>query len=224
MRLSRSSLVPPLLTLLILGGLAVHTATRPTAADAEAYLARLRAAGPAVPFRIGLWTGRDWPNSPATQQTRQPNLWLGREYRNSQTGRQLDLLLVQCRDARELALYSPLVTYPDQGWTLTNTQTASLACGGWTVPEAIYKFSRAGAGSPEEILVHDVLILPDGRLTADSRAAESIAKSLRKRFFGAGRLELVLEPGVPPEESTRILVEFLEALHPTLRQIQEGIP
>src|SRR5690348_12138148 len=102
-RLLQSKLLPAVLTLCLLAGLALERhSLRGDMQDPVPYHQQVRAAVEAIPFRIGSWFGTDSPVPPAAVALLHANVALCRSYKNIDNGRQITFLLVHCSDARDI--------------------------------------------------------------------------------------------------------------------------
>jgi hypothetical protein len=86
------------------------------APDPEPYHASVRQAAASVPLRTGTWFATEEPVPPSAMALIKPNVILSRRYVDAISGQQAILLLVQCRDARDLLGHWPPVCYAGQGW------------------------------------------------------------------------------------------------------------
>ncbi len=112
-------LTPPLLACTLLAGIVAEQRTHIKPVDVEPYHARARAAIEAVPYVIGYWTGKDDDIPPAAQKLLRPNAILSRTYIDTQPSargpRVASLLIVQCRDSRDMVGHYPPICYRAQG-------------------------------------------------------------------------------------------------------------
>src|SRR5947207_4217407 len=117
----------PVLSLALLGGIAAEQHRRLKPRDVEPYHARAAAAVKAVPYVIGYWTGKDDEIPSAAQKLLRPNAILSRTYSDNDPGRggiyrtrrrDASLLVVQCRDSRDMVGHYPPICYRAHGMTL----------------------------------------------------------------------------------------------------------
>src|SRR5438477_7343006 len=110
-------LTPPVLSMGLLAGIVAEQATHLKPKDVEPYHDRARAAVDAVPYFIGNWTGKDDDIPAAAQKLLRPNAILSRTYSEIDTSslggrhREASLLIVQCRDSRDMVGHFPPICY-----------------------------------------------------------------------------------------------------------------
>lgn len=242
--LSISSLYAFALTVLMLGGLFVFNLVYyPEPADAEPYHAEVREVLDYVPARITVkWPERilnrlDVGENPAVhRQTRQegysyedrqtlraaiellrPNRIINRVYTSGLTGRSFTLLIVHCKQARDLAGHYPPRCYPGNGMV----QAAPPE--NWDyrlssdimIQGTIYTFRqrsiRAGMRTDQDLendprlklSVYNFMVMPDGQIHRDMDAVYEVAYNQTRKFFGAGQIQIVIHHAHYPEREQR---------------------
>ena len=184
--------IAPVLVLAILGGIFAEKLSRATPADAEQYHQQVGQAIKDIPYRIGDWMGVDVDQPKEAIKLLHPNAILSRSYVNTKTKQSVSLLLVHCRDARDMAGHYPPVCYPANGWVKKKTRTMSWQVNpSLTVPVAEYEFAMWLPSSSRTMRVVNTLILPDGTLSPNMSEVRKAGADYQTHFFGAGQLQLV---------------------------------
>lgn len=210
------------LSLALLGAIGLSTLGRPSPADARQYHEAVEHSFKSVPPRIGDWVGTDEPLLPAALELLQPNAVLHRVYRNITTGQSATLLLVQCKDARDLAGHYPPICYPAHGWRLDQQSTRSWACRGITIEGIEYAFSYGTIAGTQRMIVANFMMLPNGHTSPDMAAVYRVASDYQRRFYGAAQVQIVTDARIPEQQRQRIMMDFVEASSDVLQTILSG--
>jgi hypothetical protein len=214
--------LPIALTVGLLGGLCGETLLRPKPADAEPYHRRVREASQRVPLVVGQWLGKEERVEAAAIALLRPNVMLQRRYNNASTGRVVSFLLVQCKDARDMAGHYPPNCYPGQGWRLANAQPMDWRIGDRVIGGKEYEFTRVETGQPISLFVCSLMILPSGTFVRDISEVRAAAADYLRQFYGAAQIQLVLDGSVPAEERKSIFCELVGANMPMLETLCSG--
>src|SRR4051794_30996518 len=121
-------LAPPLLCLGVLSGIAIEKTSHVHPKDAEGYHARVKEVIKNTPYTIvdehnGIWNAQETPQPPTAIQLLKPNKILSLRYVDSsdaRTSRYCDVLIVQCRDSRDMVGHYPENCYVNSGETLVD--------------------------------------------------------------------------------------------------------
>lgn len=210
------------LTLMLLGAIGLSTLGRPSPADAQQYHESVQRAFRTVPLRIGTWVGTDEPLLAAAIDLLQPNAVLHRSYRDIATGQSATLLLVQCKDARNLAGHYPPICYPAHGWRLDHQSPRAWTGSGFTITGIEYEFSYGTIAGAQRMIVANFMILPDGRTSPDMTAVYRVASDRQRRFYGAAQVQIVTDARMPEQQRQRIVLDFVEASADVLQTILSG--
>jgi hypothetical protein len=215
--------VSPVLAAALLVGVAVEKAAFHTSsADADAYHQTVRDAARRLTLDIGPWHGFDADVTPAAIALLRPNVIINREYRNEDTGERASVLMVHCRDARDLLGHFPPVCYPAHGYTLDWTDERD-----WSVEEVEirgrrYRFTKEGVPLTSELHVDNFMILPHGTFARDMEQVDEVAQGIRARFYGAAQIQVLTDPDCAPQRRDEILAELLGPYLPVIRAIGSG--
>jgi hypothetical protein len=219
---AKLNLAAPLVTLALLAGLGVEEFMRVTPASAEPYHQRIAAVAAHLPYQIDTWIGEDTRVEQAATALLKPNVIISRQYQNVRTGHVARLLIVQCRDSRDMLGHYPPICYPGQGWTEGAAVERDAAATNATYPAMEYEFSRTTAGQLEHQSVIDFMVLPDGRVVRTMDDLRSAARKRASRFYGAAQVQLLFLPGTPDAERDQAIKDILDAAEPMLQQIKSG--
>ncbi|HWP40988.1 MAG TPA: hypothetical protein VNL70_08680, partial [Tepidisphaeraceae bacterium] len=135
--------------------------------DAAAYHARIRAAAQVLPVCVGPWLLTENPEPPGAATLLKPNVIISRQLRRISGGwdasgepdppRTFNLLLVHCRDVRDMLGHYPPICYPAQGWKQQSVQPLDRQVGELTIHASSYVFSSEQLGTPRRIVVENFM-------------------------------------------------------------------
>ncbi len=192
-------LAPPLMSVALLGGIVAEQRTHLKPRDVEPYHARAKAAVDGVPYLIGSWTGQDEPIQPAAQRLLRPNAILSRRYvDNSPVDFRTEhsaasLLIVQCRDSRDMVGHYPPICYRAHGMTVDEKYCGprDWSVNSKTIPGYEYQFTNVVAGQTERTIVYNFLIVPGRGIVRDMKGIEQAAEDYQQRYYGAAQFQMV---------------------------------
>lgn len=209
-------LVPVAISLALLVGAAADMLRRPKARDAEPFHARVVEASKHIPEQIGSWKGHKEDVPQEAVALLKPNVIMQRLYEDKETGQFFSLLLVQCKDARDMVGHNPPNCYPSQGWQQNECDNGAMwrdrtwevrdrrlrLCGipplEWlptiTMIGREYQFSLQKGGPTQRRWVEHLIILPDppdGRMVRDVDEINAAERKRTRRFYGAAQIQLV---------------------------------
>lgn len=215
----------PVVSLALLAGIGAEWLQRPRAADAVDYHQRVRLAVATIPLQIGPWQAIDLPVPREAQGLLQPNALLHRSYYNTHTGQRVSLLLVQCRDARDMVGHYPPVCYPNQGWKQARSTRVDIAAGDLRLPVMEYEFHMDQLGKrPLRLWVYNVMALPNSALVPTIDQVNRAAADYTQHFFGAAQLQFVFaSDDQTSQQRLAVVSELATALEPTLKVIGSGV-
>jgi hypothetical protein len=191
--------------------------------DATAYHANVAAVGDTVPVHVANWVSTDTPIPQAAAALLRPNFTLSRRYTNLTTGMTGNLLIVQCRDARDLIGHYPPVCYVAHGWTLVSKECVDWPLENLSLHGTMYLFSSSHLGAKSSMKVFDVMVLPNGQTAPDMDGVYRIARDRRQRFFGAAQIQVITDSEMPNEARTAVTELILGACKPVINAIGTGV-
>jgi len=218
------SLLTPVLAVAMLLG--IYSEQQVRAVDpskVEAYHQRAAAEADALPMDLGAWEGSETPVPQAAVSLLRPNFILSRRYVNAETGESASVLIVHCKDSRDLVGHYPPNCYVNSGWTLGEREPTDLRTENGALRSMMYQFNRDTLRGVAAIQIANFMILPDDRVVRDMPAVREFTQDRFKRQYGAAQLQVVMSGELTPEEA-RDLAERLIALHrPVIDAIQSGV-
>lgn len=210
--------VAAIFSIMIAGAAFLEARTHPTPADADPFHAIVRATIEAIPMQIGAWSGTDIALPGAAQALLQPNAVVGRRYHDLATGDAASLLVIQCRDTRDMSGHYPPACYPGQGWIEGRPVTReTVDVGGVSIPLAVYHFEKAHFERRSGLVIYDFFILPERGLAADMESVRSTAADHRRRHLGAAQVQVLFDSTTDPARQREVLARFLEPVVPVIR-------
>lgn len=211
----------PLAALALLAGLHAQILAQPSPQDSEPYHARLRQLIADIPLRIGPWEGVDAAVPPAARALLRPNALLSRRYRHDQAPLSANLILVQCRDTRDMSGHYPPNCYPAHGWeSQGEPRPRTIAVGGHEFPVTEYRFARHEFGASTHIAIYNFFVLPAVGAVPDMAGVRRAAGDYRARSYGAAQVQIVMDASVPAADREAVARSLLEPLLPVLASVR----
>lgn len=192
---------------------------------AEEYHQRVAGAIERVPYKIGDWVGTDVEVAPAAQRLLRPNKLMQRRYRNFTSGQSFSVLIVHCKDSRDMVGHFPPVCYPANGWSPVATDDGSFSLSTGTFGAKEYHFDRVVEGIEQRMLVFSFFIVPSGSaaIASDYGALNAASRNRLATGLGAAQIQIIGGEGIPEAERQAVVDEFIHALEPVIRVIGEGV-
>ena len=179
--------------IVVVGAMAAEFSSRPAAADAVPFHAAAAEVIRDVPIKFGGWEGVDVPIPTSAQALLKPNAMLSRSYVNKATNDQASVVVVQCRDTRDMAGHYPPNCYPGQGWAESaDRKLLQLTIDGRVIEVTRYQFKRSGFDAERTLVVYNFFALPGRGLPTDMDAIRRGAADYAGRPFGAAQFQVVL--------------------------------
>ena len=236
-------LAAPMMSVGLLTGMAMERRTYITPADVEPYHARARAAIHDVPYVVGYWVGKDDPVPVAAQKLLRPNEILSRTYIDKETDawgprdRAASLLIVQCRDSRDMLGHYPPRCYPSTGMTPVFEEDRDWTVGDLVITGKEYHFTRQLQGQTHRTTVYNFFVVPTraragtgGRAHAvaaaikrDMDAVRDAAEDYQQRYYGAAQFQVVFQgiqsADLPRGERDEIFATLIEPTLPAIKAL-----
>ena len=212
MKFSTTMFASPLVCLGLLGGIVAERASQRTAADAEPYHARAAAAIGKMPYIVGRWTGKDTPVPQAAVRLLRSNQILSRRYEDVLNAdpmhwrRTVDVLIVQCRDSRDMTGHYPPICYPGAGQELVHREARGPmeVAPGVKVPFMEYHFQYDDRGHSVRNCVYNFFVIPGHGLRRDIQDVRDAAEDYLRRFYGAAQFQVLMSADLPRHERDEI--------------------
>ena len=214
-----------LFTAALLGGIALEWHFwHADAQGADGYHSHVKAVVDTMAVRMGDWASMDTPVLPAAVALLRPNVILERHFENLRNGLQADLLLVQCRDARDLQGHYPPICYPANGYEQLSALPDSRDSLGVRIDGISYEFAQGKLASRRDLRVFDFMILPDGKITPDMNGVYQIARNRHERHFGAAQIQIITNGAMSEQDRNQVINELLVCAGPVIDAIRSGVP
>jgi hypothetical protein len=223
-----SALLAPLMSAGLLLGIFAENGTHLKPADVEPYHARAKEAVlghvdengnqiGGVPTRIDSWYGRDEEIPQAAQSLLKPNAILSRSYRDTslygeQTRLTASLLIVQCRDTRDMRGHYPPICYRAHGHELVEQKRKDWIVGdNFKIEGMSYEFAKLEASEVRRIVVYNFIILPgpNGAIVPDIQGVNRISEDYQQRYYGAAQFQLVMSAAIPESDRDAIFQQLV---------------
>jgi len=206
--------------LLATGGL-----NAPTPKGAEEYYARVRKVVDTIPYKIGPAVGTDVEPTKAAIQLLSPNKLFQRRYIDPTTMWGASLLIVHCRDLRDMTGHYPPVCYPAHGWTSASAERVPIKLDGEDAEAMAYRFTRTEDLSERRMTVVDFFIIPEdgGTIFADMSAMDRAARRSAVGGLGVAQVQIVFDEDSSPQWRDAMTIETLQAIAPAMKAIGQGV-
>jgi len=212
------------LSILLLVGIGFDKSRWPKPADVDPYHNEVRMAVEAVPIEIDEeWTGSEMELQRAAVQLLRPNVTLSRRYESSVSGESFHLMVIHCRDTRDMIGHYPPVCYPQSGWTQQSRRVLDVGLLGRTVPITEYQFSQPLSGAASNITVYNAIVLPNGTFGLSNADIDYIGANRQARVFGSAQLQMVFSSMIPADRRQEIVEQFMGHLSSPLNRILGGM-
>ncbi len=215
---------PALAALLLCACLALGELGSLRPPSAPAYFERVAAAIDALPFKVGDFVGSPQEVTPAAIQLLRPNRLSQRGYQDPLTGRSVTLLLVHCKDVRDMRGHYPPNCYPAHGWRREGDREVMVPIAGKHRPARIYEFSQRGDTAEMRMQVLNFFVVP-GRsemIVPDVAALDLVTGSRRATGLGAGQVQIVVTDPRLLDGDTGVIEQFMHAIEPAVLEIAKG--
>src|SRR4051812_13591582 len=215
-------LAPPLLCAGILGGIVLEKRTHVQPADAVPYHKRAFDAINAMPWAIGdqdngSWMGKEIEQPTAAVRLLKPNIIISRQYTDVSAQarygvpRTCDVLIVQCKDSRDMVGHYPVNCYPNAGETLIRSEPRDWQIGNVTITGTEYTFERFNRGQSARRVVYNFLVVPGVGIVRDIKGVDKAAEDYQRRHFGAAQFQFVMSDELSREVRDRIFKTLMGA-------------
>ncbi len=216
--LSRLAIPFSLITMIIIGVLRVDPGNE---AQVSAYHARVAEVIESMPIDINGWVGQRVPLPQSAVKLLDPNALVARQYFHTQTGLSATLLVVQCRDTRDMAGHYPPQCYPASGWMESKEHPAQMyPLGDYTLRK--YSYHRVAGQAERDITVYSLFALPTGELTTSMREVRRLGGDYTYRKYGAAQLQVVIGGDIDPEDHAWILEEMIKIARPSVEAVLDA--
>jgi hypothetical protein len=214
-----------MLCLALLAGIVAEDRTHLKPTDVEPYHAKARTVIEEWPKtipdregdRIGEWTtSTDESLPPSAEQLLHPNAKIDRRYTSNLLAPnglpvQASLLIVQCKDSRDMAGHYPPICYPAAGEErISEPLPFNLYVNGMWINGTEYHFLQKTLPVSRQC-VYDFFIVPGQGFKSDMPDVRKAAGDYQRRYYGAAQFQVVMDADYPQEFRERIFREIIGA-------------
>lgn len=211
---------PPLAAAILLASMAIGGVDVVPVPGREAYFGQVADEVQGIPYAIEDWRGEDQEVIQAARKLLKPNAMVQRRYVRPGEG-SFGLLVVHCKDVRDMEGHYPPICYPSQGWTADGRSSETITVDDETVPMRRYIFERNVGLETNRIVVWNVFVMPgQEHLMADIDGLTRAARSTRRAGLGAAQIQVLMPEGSGQERP--VVEACLRSLLPMIRTIAEG--
>ncbi|MFN0132410.1 MAG: exosortase-associated EpsI family protein [Phycisphaerales bacterium] len=211
----------PIAALALAMGLWLHMRAYGAEDSRDDFHAAVAAAVKAIPDQFDDWVGSDQRLPEAAIKLLRPNALFARGYVNVATRRSASVVLVHCRDVRDMTGHYPPNCYPANGWTVAApVREREWTLWGRQVPIAEYRFARTDSTQTRSAVVYDFFVLPTaGVLTGMERVYKATGDH-RARPYGAAQVQVLVDDSIPEPEREEIVRDLLEHLGEVVKVLE----
>lgn len=219
-----SRVLPVLACVLLLAGIQLEQSVlRARPVDPAPFHQRVSAAAAKVPHHVGSWLGSDIPVPEAAVELLKPNVIVSRRYQDMLSGRQVDFLLVQCSDVRDIVGHYPPICYVAHGWTPAETTRRDWVVDDLTIRGTAYRFTTIRNRLSTALTVYNFIVLPDGQICPGMEQATLAGKDRLRKLLGAAQFQIIFDERIE-QEAVRddILAMLIRANRPLIDTLGSG--
>lgn len=215
--------LPYLLALAMLLGIGAQRQSRPARADAGPFHDRVREAVRDVPVQFGEWRGEDVPVPQAAHMLLRPNAIFARAYYHPARRQRATLVIVQCKDSRDMIGHYPPACYPAHGWTTVGESgSRSIDLGHRAIPVQRFAFAQHRFDRRADMVIYAFFVLPGRGIVHDMREVRKASSDYLTRGFGAAQVQVLLDAGLSPEEEISLFRELMTPVLPMIDLLESG--
>ena len=209
--ISRLSILCSLAALIIIGVVRID----PSDSQAiDAYHEHVAEVIDAIPEKYQGWTSRDVPLPQSATSLLNPNAIIAREYIHMERGVVATLMIVQCKDSRDMGGHYPPVCYPANGWLKDTDAPEFGRVDGQDL--RIYGFNRVVGKADRSMTIYSLFALPTGVLTGSMKDVRRLSANYTYRKYGAAQLQVLINGDILPEDHQWMLEQMYQLAKPTL--------
>lgn len=176
----------------VMGGAVAHSYSLPTAQDAQPYHAAVATAAEQTPIQVAGLAAQPQELPDGSVSLLRPNTARAVQYTDESTGAVAQFLLIQSRDARDLAGHYPPRCYPNvYGYELISTEPRQWQVQDRTINGTAYTFAEnPSPQAPRWVVLHS-FVLPAGKTTGKLEQMRAAAADYLRRHHGAAQVQLL---------------------------------
>jgi hypothetical protein len=213
--ISRLAIPFSLITLIVIGITRIQPGD---ALEIDAYHDSVAEIINSIPVDVNGWVGQQIPLPQSATNLLRPNALIARHYVNEEKGISATLMLIHCRDIRDLAGHYPPRCYPANGWMESSvTGVGMTTIGDQSLRR--YGFTRVAGQVERAITVYSLFALPNGEITTSMKDVRRLSASYEFRKYGAAQLQVVIDGAFDQKDHSWILQEMYEIAEPTIETV-----
>jgi len=216
--------LPVVASVLLLSVMASSRLNRPSAEDAEPHHAGVREAVRAMPSEIDSWFAEDQAIPAAAVELLKPNALRSRSWADSKSGDRASMLVVHCRDARDLNGHYPPVCYPAHGYSDAHEQRPiDFVFDDLTIHATEYHFTRGEGAEARQLIVLNFMVLPNGEIHRNDHGLRQLAADYANRFYGAGQIQIIPPRNYDDQQREEAYRMFLQPHLPLIQSMRRVV-
>jgi hypothetical protein len=216
-------IVAPLLCGAILLGMVAEARTRIRPETTERYHTQAKSAIEEVPTMFGTWMSKPEDVPPeALKLLRNPDILSRRYVDMSQQNRWATVLIVHCRDTRDLNGHYPPKCYPNTGHELKEQIDHDWVINGLHIPGRVYIFNKIEPQKTTRTCVYNFLIVPVKGIVRDMADLAKVSEDYQQRFYGASQVQVVMPADFSEETREEIFKSLIGELTDCIRTLESG--
>jgi hypothetical protein len=218
-------LAAPFATALLLMGMSTADKLRIDPHEADAFHAKAALAIEKMPKILGSgsnsWylNGKDIPLPTDAAGLLKPNAYLHRIYVNPDH-RHAEMLLVQCRDTRDMQGHYPPICYPSAGCSIDKGKPQTWLAGALSVTGTEYVIVWP---DKTNTTVRNFFVLPNGRIVRDMDSVIAAAKDYRELVYGVTQIQILFDASVGEAERDEIFAGLIGPNQDLIATLRKGI-
>lgn len=174
-----------------------------------------------IPIDFGRWTGESIPLPESATSLLNPNALVARRYVHRDKMLSATLMIVQCKDARDMAGHFPPRCYPANGWlTRDEGEPGTVMVEGNEL--AIYTFHRVAGRVERDITVYNMFALPTGDPSVSMRDVYQLSADYQYRYYGAAQVQIIIDGTVDESEHAWILDEMYALVDESVERVRSA--
>jgi hypothetical protein len=222
-RLARQSRLAVSCTLLLLACAAAErfVLTQP-GADAEAYHEWVRHAADAIPIHFDRWLGIEAPVPQSAVTLLKPNAIVSRNYQELSRGRDVSLIVVHCRDSRDILGHYPPICYVNQGYTMSAAEPREMTVDDLKLSVTRYRFAVVRDGVTRSLELDNFMVLPTGEIVPDMGAVDRAARDQALKHFGVAQVQIIYGSRLDDVDRGETFDAFVRQLRPFISAVMRS--
>ncbi|MBL4698061.1 MAG: exosortase-associated EpsI family protein [Phycisphaerales bacterium] len=209
-----------MIALIVIGAMRVNPGD---ALEIEAYHERIARVVDEIPIDINGWVGRQVELPQSAINLLRPNAILARQYLNKEKRALATLMIVQCKDTRDMAGHYPPVCYPSNGWLKKNDDLDQrVIIDDQTIK--VYEFHRVAGRVERDITIYSLFALPTGELTTSMTEVRQLSANHELRKYGAAQIQVLIDGDTDPKDHLWILEDMFEIARPVIEAVLDASP